>query len=338
MTAEITAFANRIEKNARHRMRWARREAISCYRIYDCDVPAYPVIIDWYQTSAGTRLHLQEVDTGWQQTELEHRAWTDAMAGAVATTLGVDPKALVIKRRVRQRVGRALDAQYQASGLQGEDLIVREGGHQFLVNLEAYLDTGLFLDHRLTRAMVGRKAHGCRFLNLFAYTGSFTVYAAKGGASSSVTVDLSNTYCAWAERNLALNAIDPIAHQVVRADVFAWLKEAAVKRQRFDLIVLDPPSFSNSKRMQGVLDVQRDHAALITACMGLLSSTGTLFFSCNLRSFTLDAGLASRFRIADISSRTVPEDFRDRRIHQCYTVNALGPAAIGSQETFKLHQ
>jgi 23S rRNA (cytosine1962-C5)-methyltransferase len=322
MTADTVAFSNRLEKNARHWMRWAARQGITCYRVYDCDVPAFPVVIDWYGTDLGPRVHLQEVDTGWQQTDAEHHAWIDAMASAVANSLSVPPASLVIKRRVRQRVGRSLESQYQPSGLKGEDLKVEEGGHRFWVNLEAYLDTGLFLDHRITRGMVGSESSGKRVLNLFAYTGSFSVYAAKGGADGSVTVDLSNTYCKWAERNLELNRVDPARHSVVRADVLAWLKEALAKREKFDLIVLDPPSFSNSKRMQGVLDVQRDHVTLIDQCMDLLNPAATLFFSCNLRTFTLAEELGARFQVIDITRRTIPEDFRDRRIHRTFRIGA----------------
>jgi 23S rRNA (cytosine1962-C5)-methyltransferase len=322
MTADTLALSNRLEKNARHFMRWAARQGITCYRVYDCDVPSYPVVIDWYQTDQGPRVHLQEVDTGWQQTEAEHHAWIEVVASAVANSLAVPPAAVIIKRRVRQRVGRALESQYQPSGLGGEHLKIEEGGHRFWVNLEAYLDTGLFLDHRITRGMVGSESSGKRFLNLFAYTGSFSVYAAKGGASGSVTVDLSNTYCKWAERNLALNHIDPVRHSVVRADVFAWLKEARARREKFDLIVLDPPSFSNSKRMDGVLDVQRDHVTLIDQCMGLLSPAATLYFSCNLRSFTLDDELGARLQVKDITQRTIPEDFRDKRIHRTFRIGA----------------
>jgi 23S rRNA (cytosine1962-C5)-methyltransferase len=322
MTIDTKPFANRLEKNARHLARWAKRAGVSCYRIYDCDIPEFPVIVDRYLTASGVRIHLQEVDTGWRQTELEHRQWTEAIALALARVLGLAPSALVVKRRVRQRVNRVLEAQYQPSGVAGEDLLVEESGHRFIVNLEAYLDTGLFLDHRITRGLVGARAAGKRFLNLFAYTGSFSVYAAKGGARASVTVDLSNTYCSWAKRNFELNGIDLRLHSIVRDDAIAWLKRARAAGERFDLIMLDPPSFSNSKRMQGILDVQRDHASLIDACMAILHARGELFFSNNLRSFVLDPDIALRHQVANISARTIPEDFRDKRIHQTFRITA----------------
>lgn len=170
--------------------------------------------------------------------------------------------------------------------------------------------------------MVGEHAAGKRFLNLFAYTGSFTVYAATGGAISSVTVDLSNTYQDWSRRNFELNGLDLSRHSLVRADVFRYLQDAAAAGERFDLIVMDPPSFSNSKKMLDILDVQRDQQRLVDGAMALLAPGGVLYFSNNLRGFKLDPALAERYRVEDISAKSVPEDFRNRKIHQCFRVTA----------------
>ncbi len=331
---DLSHFHNRLAKNARHLRKWAKRSDVHAYRLYDRDVPEFPLIVDFFEADAacaedqGGWLQLQEVDTGWQQTEAEHREWIDHLIGVASDTLAIDVDRIAVKRRGRQRVGGDKTVQHEATGLDEGDLVVREGGHRFIVNLHGYLDTGLFLDHRVTRGMVGERARGKRFLNLFSYTASFTVYAAAAGAVSSESVDLSNTYSNWAERNLRLNRVDLARHRVVRADVFTWLREAvaafeAGDREGVDLIVLDPPTFSNSKAMQGILDIQRDHPWLIRQCLQLLSPRGELFFSTNLRSFELDALVGERARFREISAKTVPEDFRDRRIHRCWHVTRL---------------
>ncbi|MEO8937836.1 MAG: class I SAM-dependent methyltransferase [Burkholderiaceae bacterium] len=328
---DLSHFHNRLAKNARHLRKWARRADIHAYRVYDRDVPEFPVVIDWFEadgegsSGSGAFLQFQEVDTGWQQGEAEHREWVDHLIEVAGETLVVPVDRIAMKHRTRQRVGGDKTAQHLASGLDEDDLVVREGGHRFIVNLHSYLDTGLFLDHRVTRGMVGARAGGRRFLNLFSYTGSFTVYAARGGASLSESVDLSNTYSQWAERNLRLNRIDLSRHRIIRADVFTWLRDAvsafeAGDRDGVDLIVLDPPTFSNSKAMQGVLDVQRDHPWLIRQCLQLLAPGGELFFSTNLRSFELDSLVQEKARFTEITARTVPEDFRDRRIHRCWHI------------------
>jgi 23S rRNA (cytosine1962-C5)-methyltransferase len=324
---DLVDFQHRLAKNARHLRRWARREDVHAYRVYDRDVPEFPVVIDRFEAAGGdeTWLQFQEVDTGWQQSEDEHREWLAHLIDASADVFEVPAERVSVKRRARQRVRGEKTSQHGPTGVDEDDLVVVEGGHRFLVNLHGYLDTGLFLDHRITRRMVGERATGRRFLNLFAYTGSFTVYAARGGAVSSESVDLSNTYCDWAERNLRLNGVDLGRHGVVRADVFTWLRDAvaafdAGDRESVDLIVLDPPTFSNSKSMMGVLDVQRDHPWLIRQCLALLAPGGDLFFSTNQRTFVLDEQVQERARFVEISAKTVPPDFRDRRIHRCWHI------------------
>lgn len=310
--SKTEAFANRLRKNAKHWDKWARRQKQTCYRLYDRDLYEFPLAIDRY----AEHIHLQEYQTGWEAGEDEYQAWREACFGVVGQILELPRERIHFKQRQRQR---GL-AQYEKTGRDGTDFVVEEQGLKFWVNLDAYLDTGLFLDHRITRRMVRERAAGKRFLNLFAYTGSFTVYAAAGGAAGSTTVDMSNTYQDWTRRNFLLNGMEPTAHKLVRADVFQFLAEAAARGERYELIVMDPPSFSNSKKMQGVLDVQRDHVALIEGCLRLLSADGELFFSNNRRGFKLDTAALRSCDSRDISRQTVPEDFVNKQIHQCWII------------------
>lgn len=311
---ELNAFINRLGKNLKHQLKWAKRQNIEAWRIYERDIPQFPFAIDVY----GEHIHLQEFDTGWLMHPDDHRKWLDEICEAVQFVTGLPKQNIHLKQRSRQK-GKE---QYEKTGQEGQDFIVCENGRRFWVNLDKYLDTGLFLDHRNTRKRVGETAQGKHFLNLFAYTGSFTVYAATGGAISSETVDLSNTYLDWAKRNFELNGLDTSRHQIVRADVFQYLDEAFRLQKQFDLIVMDPPSFSNSKKMLDILDVQRDHVRLIDAAMKLLAENGILYFSNNLRSFVLDEALTARYRIKDISSQSVPDDFRNKKIHRCWQIQA----------------
>ncbi|RQO76976.1 SAM-dependent methyltransferase [Aquitalea sp. FJL05] len=307
---DVSAFANRLQKNYKHYAKWASRQGLDAWRVYDKDVPQFPLAVDLY----GERVHLQEYDTGWAMEDEVYQQWIAAIIAAIAEVTGRAPQAITLKSRRRQKGV----SQYEKVGKLGDDFIVEEFGQRFIVNLDAYLDTGLFLDHRNTRKRVREEAAGKRFLNLFAYTGSFTVYAGAGGAVSSETVDMSNTYQDWSRRNFELNGLDLARHQLVRADVFQYLEQAVDEGKQFDLIVMDPPTFSNSKKMQDILDVQRDHVWLIDYAMALLAPGGTLYFSNNLRSFVLDERLAEDYHIRDISALSVSEDFRNRKIHQCY--------------------
>ena len=288
-------FANRLRKNAKHLAKWGRRRGISCYRLYDRDIPEFPFVVDYYQG----KIHLQALSGELSEETVK----------AAAEALELPIEAIHLKKREGQKG----DSQYEKTGRIGGDFVVSESGYRFIVNLDAYLDTGLFLDHRNMRKMVGERARGRRFLNLFAYTGSFTVYAAKGGAISTTTVDLSNTYLEWAKRNFDLNEI--FNNNNIRSDVNVFLEEC---RSEYDLIVLDPPTFSNSKKMTGTFDVQRDHGEMIHSCMKLLAPGGELFFSNNLKSFKLDEESLSGFDYSEISSQTVPEDFRNRKIHRAW--------------------
>ncbi|XLM21496.1 class I SAM-dependent methyltransferase, partial [Chromobacterium piscinae] len=307
---DVSAFANRLAKNYKHYAKWARRQGLDAWRVYDKDVPQFPFAVDIY----GSRVHLQEYDTGWEMGDDEYRAWIDAVAAAIEQVTGIPAAAVTLKNRRRQKGV----SQYEKVGAEGDDFVVEEFGQRFIVNLDRYLDTGLFLDHRNTRKRVREEAAGKRFLNLFAYTGSFTVYAGAGGAVSSETVDMSNTYQDWSRRNFELNGLDLDKHQLVRADVFQYLEQAVDEGKQFDLIVMDPPTFSNSKKMRDILDVQRDHVWLIDYAMALLAPGGWLYFSNNLRTFQLDERLHQDYQIRDISAQSVPEDFRNRKIHQCW--------------------
>ena len=308
----ITPFANRLGKNIKHLMKWAKRNQIEAWRIYDRDIPQFPFAIDVY----GDHIHLQEYDTGWLMQPEEYEAWLDDVLEAVGFVTGFAPGQIHLKRRERQKGTQ----QYEKTGKSGEDFIISENRRRFWVNLDKYLDTGLFLDHRNTRKKVGDSAQGKRFLNLFSYTGSFTVYAATGGAVSSETVDLSNTYLDWAKRNFELNGINLAAHKIVRADVFQYLKSAEAEGKKFDLIVMDPPSFSNSKKMLDILDIQRDQMTLINGAMKLLASDGLMYFSNNLRSFELNPEVSEKYTVKDVSKQSVPDDFRNKKIHQCWEI------------------
>ncbi|MDI5893160.1 bifunctional 23S rRNA (guanine(2069)-N(7))-methyltransferase RlmK/23S rRNA (guanine(2445)-N(2))-methyltransferase RlmL [Halomonas rhizosphaerae] len=304
-------FANRLEKNRRRLKKWLKKSGESCYRLYDADMPEYALAIDLY----GDRVHVQEyapprsVDVAQAQKRL-HEA-----LGVIPDVLGVDAGKVVVKRRERQ----SGKAQYRKQAASGERFEVREGRARLWVNLRDYLDTGLFLDNRPVRRLLGEMASGKRFLNLFCYTGAATVQAAlgsqkegtetAGGASESVSVDLSNTYLEWARDNFALNRLDPGRHRVVRDDCLRWLETAGGE---FDLIFLDPPTFSNSKKMADTLDVQRDHGRLVRLAMARLAPGGTLVFSNNQRRFTLDADLAEQFRVEEISAKTFDPDFQRR--------------------------
>ena len=304
-------FANRLQKNQRQLGKWARREGIECYRLYDADMPEYALAIDLYRDW----VHVQEyapprsIDPEKAQTRL-----LDALA-AIPQALGVPRERVVVKRRERQSGTR----QYERQGSHGEFLEVSEGGVKLLVNLTDYLDTGLFLDHRPLRMRIQREAAGKRFLNLFCYTATATVHAAKGGARSTTSVDLSKTYLDWARRNLSLNGFSD-RQRLEQGDVMAWLE---ADRGEYDLIFIDPPTFSNSKRMEGVFDVQRDHLALLDLAMARLAAGGTLYFSNNFRKFVLDAGLGERYAVEEISAATIDEDFRrNSRIHRAWKLQA----------------
>ena len=310
-------FGNRIAKNIKQLKSWVKREGVSCYRLYDADMPEYSFAIDRYAESGGDQVWLYVQEYAAPKTiepEAVQRRRNEALA-ALPSATGVPVERIHLRQRRRTTRG----DQYEKLGESSDFKLVEESGLRFWVNFSDYLDTGLFLDHRITRQRLRADAKGRRFLNLFAYTGSATVYAAAGGARTSTTVDMSATYLDWAQRNLAVNDIARRDHEYIQADCIAWLKDAVAARRAYDLIFLDPPTFSNSKRMEDILDVQRDHGELIHQCMELLAPGGKLVFSTNAQKFKLDDATVARYKVTDISRATLPEDFkRNPRIHQCY--------------------
>ncbi len=312
---EGSEFANRLSKNLKKMLKWADREGISCLRVYDRDLPEYNVTIDLY----GKWIHVQEyAPPATIDPELAATRFSLALA-MIREVLGVRRDRIFIKTRKKQK-GKE---QYQKQGSRNKMYEVREGDCFFLVNFTDYLDTGLFLDHRITRMRIGQLAAGKRFLNLFGYTGTATIHAARGGAESTTTVDLSATYLSWARMNLALNGYGGPAHLTIQEDCLRWLEDP---RGRYDLIFVDPPTFSNTKKENRVFDVQRDHGRLLELAMRHLAPGGLLIFSTNFRKFVLDESLGQRFAIRDISRETIPLDFeRHSRIHQCWEFRSQEP-------------
>ena len=307
-------FANRLRKNLKKFEKWARQEGIECYRLYDADLPEYNVAIDRYADWVVVQEYAPP------KTVAAHKARQrlfDIIAATIAV-LDMAPNKLVLKTRERQK-GKN---QYQKMAEKGDFIEVQEYNARLWVNLTDYLDTGLFLDHRIARRMLGQMSKGKDFLNLFSYTGSASAHAGLGGARSTTTVDMSRTYLEWAERNLRLNGLTGRAHRLMQADVLGWLREST---EQFDLIFIDPPTFSNSKRMEDAFDVQRDHIRLMTDLKRLLRKGGTIMFSNNKRGFRMDHdGLAALgLKAQEISQKTLSQDFaRNRQIHNCWLITA----------------
>ena len=306
-----TMFANRLKKVDRLISKQAKREGISCFRMYDRDLPEFPLIIDRYKD----HVLITEYRSNHRLSEEEYEAWLDSSIQTIKEKLQVSDELLHIKERKRKE-GRT--DQYQRLDAQRAFITVQEGGLQFLVNLNDYLDTGLFLDHRITRDKVRKESKGKRVLNLFAYTGSFSVYAASGGAQEVITVDLSNTYLQWAKENMVLNGFSGEQYRYVRADVLQWLNDCPAAS--VDLIVLDPPTFSNSKMMKTILDIQEMHVDLINTCLSKLRIGGVIFFSTNARKFQLDADHILG-TIEDITAATTPFDFKGKFLRWCYRIS-----------------
>lgn len=310
-------FHNRLQKLARHVNKQARKRGVSCYRLYDHDLPEFPFCIDRY----ADKLYVAEYKRRHGMNEESHANWLHRCLQQIAQSLDTSIEKIHCKLRQR-KPGRG--GQYQRSDeIRKEFFTVMENGHSFWVNLTDYLDTGLFLDHRDTRVLVQSQVKGKRMLNLFAYTGSFSVYAAAGGATQVTTVDLSNTYLDWARRNLQLNnfAADGVVREespfsFIQADVLQYLPTLA--DSSFDLIVMDPPTFSNSKRMDDILDVQRDHPHLIREALRILSPAGTLYFSTNFTRFVMDESLQELAIIKNITKATTPFDFSGRTTRFCF--------------------
>lgn len=305
-------FQNRLAKVFRHLGKQVKRQGINCWRLYDHDLPEFPFCIELY----GDKIYVAEYKRRHGMNEDEHDDWMEKSLVVIAEVLALPKENIFLKLRQRKpgRLG-----QYQKQDDTKKELQVEENGLKFIVNLSDYLDTGLFLDHRNTRQMVREKSKGKKILNLFAYTGSFSVYAAAGDAAEVLTVDLSNTYLAWAKRNMELNGFtDAGRYQYLAADVKQYLQ--AIPAASFDIIVMDPPTFSNSKKMQDILDIQRDHIVLINNCLMGLKEGGLLYFSTNHRTFVLEKEKIKAAFVRDITKASTPFDFEGRLWRYCYLI------------------
>ena len=301
-------FAHRLRKNLKQRFSWAAREGISCFRVYDRDLPEYNFSIDLY----GKWILIQEYAPPKEISIEKAQTRFQAAVKTVQSVLGVRSDRVFLRIRQRQK-GKS---QYQQTASKKKLFEVQEGSCRFLVNLTDYLDTGLFLDHRPLRMRIFTEAQGKRFLNLFAYTGTASVHAAAGGAASTTTVDLSDTYLQWAKMNFSLNGFDTFFNHIIKADCMQWLREDT---GTYDLIFVDPPTFSNTKKEKRVFDVQRDHVQLVSLVMKRLADGGVVYFSTNFRDFQLDSSLREHYLVKDIQQATIPHDFsRNSRIHACW--------------------
>lgn len=309
---KLEMLRNRLQKVYRHRSKQARRLQISCYRVYDHDLPEFPFCVELYED----KVYLAEYLRRHGMTEEEHDAWLEACLPVISEVLEIPLHRIYARQRKRMS---HREGQYEKQDTRGEFFTVLENGLKFLVNLTDYLDTGLFLDHRVTRQMVKDLSKDKNVLNLFCYTGSFSVYAAAGGATEVTSVDLSKTYLAWAEDHLAINHFrDKKRYRFVHADVKQYLKTLAPGS--FDLVVMDPPTFSNSKRMKDILDIQRDHVELINDSLRAMKPGGILFFSNNYTKFRLDAEHIQASDIKDITKATTPFDFEGKLKRACFRI------------------
>lgn len=312
-------FANRLKKNTRKLSSWLQQSGVSCYRLYDADMPEYAVAVDIYSDA----IHVQEYAPPSSVDEQQANKHLTEVRQALNQLYPNSSKKLFFKERRKQKG----DSQYQRQNTRHRDhavFNVTEGPAKFEINLADYLDSGLFLDHRPVRQMIGIMAKEKHFLNLFCYTGAATVHAALGGAKSSLSIDMSNSYIDWAERNFALNKLNKTHHTLLRMDCLDWLNKACEStplNSNYDLIFLDPPTFSNSKKMDAVLDIQRDHAGLIQQVMTILARDGTLIFSNNYRKFCIDDTILMTYLVTNITDQTFDPDFqRNQKLHNCWLI------------------
>ena len=311
MQEKFTAFENRLAKVYKHIGKIARKQNLACFRVYDIDLPEFPFIIDVYKDL----VYVAEYKSKHKLSEEDYDTWLNTSLEIVQKVFNTDKENIFLKLRERQKG----EQQYSKLKQEKKELIVNEHGLSFIVNLSDYLDTGLFLDHRITRQKVKEISNDKRVLNLFAYTGSFSVYAASGNAKKITTVDLSKTYINWAKRNLTYNKLyDDKKHEFIQEDVLQYLK--TVPQCSYDLIILDPPTFSNSKRMEDVLDIQRDHVAIINQCLNILDKNGIIIFSTNYRNFELEIEKLFSQKIKDITKQTTPFDFEGKLKRKCYWI------------------
>ncbi len=313
-TEKFQMFENRLLKNYKHRLKQAKRQNISCWRLYDHDLPEFPICIELYEDY----IYIAEYNRRHALTDEEHEVWLEETKKIIEnmTQVPIEKMFLRVRKRMSHREG-----QYEKAEevIASKIINVQENGHQFLVNLTDYLDTGLFLDHRITRQMVAELAPQKNVLNLFSYTSSFSVYCAAAGARSVTSVDLSKTYLQWSQDNFALNKlINPTSYHFIHADVKQYLK--TLPSNEFDLVIMDPPTFSNSKRMKDILDIQMDHVELINDVLKAMKPGATLYFSTNFSRFVLDTEQIHSTQIKDITKATTPFDFDGRLKRWCYKI------------------
>lgn len=313
-TEKFQMFENRLLKNYKHRLKQAKRQNISCWRLYDHDLPEFPICIELYEDY----IYIAEYNRRHALTDEEHEVWLEETKKIIEnmTQVPIEKMFLRVRKRMSHREG-----QYEKAEevIASKIITVQENGHQFLVNLTDYLDTGLFLDHRITRQMVAEQAPQKNVLNLFSYTSSFSVYCAAAGARSVTSVDLSKTYLQWSQDNFTLNKlINPTIYHFIHADVKQYLK--TLPSNEFDLVIMDPPTFSNSKRMKDILDIQMDHVELINDVLKAMKPGATLYFSTNFSRFVLDTEQIHSTQIKDITKATTPFDFDGRLKRWCYKI------------------
>jgi 23S rRNA (cytosine1962-C5)-methyltransferase len=321
-------FANRLANRMRHLAKWGRRQGISCFRLYERDIPDYPAIVDWYADADASNIATDGDAVVWlfertkDDTPEETETYRRHAKAEILSGLGIPAERLHIKHRGRQRSEAGGREQYERIDTAEHTKIVDEHGLRFEINLSDYLDVGLFLDHRPMRRAIAERCRGKRVLNLFAYTGAFSVHARSGGAAATTTIDLSRTYMDWYTRNLALNGwtLDD-AHRSVQADCLAWLQQGPRDaNERFDIVICDPPTFSNSKRMKAdSFAIQRDLSELVHVVSRFVAPGGELIFSTNARRIDFsETAIPHGFGCKEISNRSVPDDFRNKKIHRCW--------------------
>jgi 23S rRNA (cytosine1962-C5)-methyltransferase/23S rRNA (guanine2445-N2)-methyltransferase / 23S rRNA (guanine2069-N7)-methyltransferase len=296
---------NRIEKNYKHKLKWAKRENINAFRVYDRDIPDFPYIVDLYNNKV---VVYEKTDEVIDSDKLHHFDW---LMDVITILFNISEDRVILKSRYRKK------EQYEKLEEKNELIIVNEHQAKFYVNLHDYLDTGLFLDHRPLRQIVHRESKDKKVLNLFSYTGSISVMAALGGAKSVTSVDLSSTYQEWARKNFILNELSLREHNFIIESALEYLPKSEAQ---FDLIILDPPTFSNSKSMDTDFEVEEDQDFLVDQCMRLLAKNGTLYFSNNKRKFKISPHLIEKYKVINITPKTIPLDFHDQKIHHCFKI------------------
>lgn len=308
---EISSLTNRLKKNYKQRKPKLSQYNITAYRLYEKDIPEYPYIVDIYNQSAVIYEKGKNIknDPELQQKQAETQ---NALKLALQDILKISASNIIFKQRSIQK---GLQ-QYEKLGRNPNTIIIKEGPAKFYVNLKNYLDTGLFLDHRPLRHLIFKSAKAKKVLNLFSYTGSISVAAALGGAKNVTTIDMSKTYLNWAQENFELNGLPLVQHDFFQADIVSYLQDEI--KDQFDIIILDPPSFSNSKRMEDDFSIQNDHEWMLNKLMQYLSKDGILYFSNNFRKFKLSEDIKEKYLVKDISKETIPFDFKDPKIHVCF--------------------